>query len=76
MQTSRLVAAGCLAGIAVTFGLSRVVRAGGGAGSIWDPGVEACVLPVLVVIAIGALASWMPSRRALKINPSDLLRTT
>jgi ABC-type antimicrobial peptide transport system permease subunit len=34
------------------------------------------VLPVLVVIAIGALASWMPSRRALKINPSDLLRTT
>jgi putative ABC transport system permease protein len=76
MQTSRLVAAGCLAGIAVTFGLSRVVRAGGGAGSIWDPGVEAFVLPVLVVVAIGALASWMPSRRALKINPSDLLRTT
>lgn len=76
MQSFRLVAAGCLAGIAVTFGLSRIVRAGGGAGSIWDPGPEAFVIPVLVVIAIGAIASWMPSRRALKINPSDLLRTT
>ena len=76
LQSFRLVAAGCLAGIAVTFALSRVVRAGGGAGSIWDPGVRAFVLPVLLILGIGALATWMPSRRALKINPSDLLRTT
>ena len=76
VQSFRLVAAGCLAGVAVTFGLSRVVRASGGAGSIWDPGLEAFMLPLLIIIVIGALASWIPSRRALRINPSDLLRTT
>jgi putative ABC transport system permease protein len=71
----RLIAAGAAAGIAVTFGLSRIVRSQGGAGSIWDPGVEAFVIPVLIVIVIGALATWIPSRRALRINPADLLRT-
>jgi ABC-type antimicrobial peptide transport system permease subunit len=76
MQSFRLVAVGCLAGIAVTFALSRVVRAGGGAGSIWDPGVEAFVLPMLAIVIVGALATWIPALRALKINPADLLRTT
>jgi ABC-type antimicrobial peptide transport system permease subunit len=31
---------------------------------------------VLILIAIGILASWIPSRRALKINPAIALRTT
>jgi predicted permease len=75
-HTLRLVAVGVTAGIALTFGLSRIVRTRGGAGSIWDPGVEAFVLPVLIVIVIAALATWIPSRRALRINPADLLRTT
>jgi predicted permease len=73
-HTVRLVGAGVAVGIAVTFGLSRVVRSRGGAGSIWDPGVEAFLIPVLIVIVVGALATWIPSRRASRINPADLLR--
>jgi ABC-type antimicrobial peptide transport system permease subunit len=73
-QTVRLIAIGGGAGIATTFALSRVVRALGGAGSVWDPGAQAFVIPVLVVVAIGAVATWIPSRRALKINPAELLR--
>jgi putative ABC transport system permease protein len=72
----RLVAAGSVAGIGVTFGLSRVVRASGGAGSIYDPPLGAFVVPVLAVVAIGAIAAWVPSRRALRINPATLLKTT
>jgi predicted permease len=75
-QTLRLILVGSAAGIAVTFSLSRVVRAGGGAGSIYDPPLHAFVWPVLIVLALGALATWIPSRRALKIDPSALLRTT
>jgi ABC-type antimicrobial peptide transport system permease subunit len=57
------------------FALSRLVRSGGGAGSIWDPALHSFLLPVMVVVAIGALATWIPSRRALKIDPVVLLRT-
>ena len=74
-HTLRLVGVGATAGIAVAFGLARVVRTSGGAGSIWDPGVQAFVIPVLLVVVIGAVATWIPSRRALRINPADLLRT-
>ena len=75
-QSLRLVVVGTGAGIAVTFALSRIVRANGGAGSIWDPGVQAFVAPVLVVLVIGVLATWIPSRRAMTINPADLLKST
>ena len=75
-QTSRLVGIGVLIGVSITFGLSRIVRAGGGAGSIYDPQLLAFVLPVIILIGIGLLASWIPSRRALKINPAIVLRTT
>jgi ABC-type lipoprotein release transport system permease subunit len=30
---------------------------------------------VLIIAVIGALATWIPSRRALRINPAVLLRT-
>jgi hypothetical protein len=70
----RLVGIGASVGIAVTFGLSRVVRASGGAGSIFDPPLHVFVWPVVAVIVIGAVATWVPSRRALRINPAVLLR--
>jgi ABC-type antimicrobial peptide transport system permease subunit len=67
---------GTAAGVGLTFALSRVVRANGGAGSIYDPPWPAFVVPILIVAAIGILATWIPSRRALRINPSALLRAT
>jgi putative ABC transport system permease protein len=74
--TVRLVAMGSILGIAVTFALARVVRAAGGAGSVFDPPISAFVAPIVIVVAIGALATWVPSRRASKIDPATLLRTT
>jgi predicted permease len=75
-HSARLLAMGTVAGIGLTFALSRIVRANGGAGSIYDPPWPAFVVPILIVAMIGALATWIPSRRALKINPSALLRAT
>ncbi len=74
-HTLRLIAVGSTLGLLLMFGLARVVRAGGGAGSIWDPALHSFVVPVVVVLAVGALATWIPSRRALKIDPVVLLRT-
>jgi predicted permease len=73
-QSLKLVAVGCTFGIGFTFALSRVVRASGGAGSIWDPAAQAFVAPLFVVLLMGVLATWLPSRRALRINPAALLR--
>ena len=70
----RLVLIGLACGIALTFGLSRVVRAAGGAGSLYDPPWPAFVLPVLIVIVVAILATWIPTRRALRINPASLLK--
>ena len=74
-HTLRLIAVGSTLGLVLMYALARVVRAGGGAGSIWDPSLHAFIVPVIVVFIVGALASWIPSRRALKIDPVVLLRT-
>jgi len=71
----RLVAAGGVLGLATTFVLGRVVRASGGAGSIFDPPGHVFMAPALLVVAIAALATWVPSRRAARVDPSVLLRT-
>jgi putative ABC transport system permease protein len=75
-HTTRLVGIGATVGIALTFALSRVVRASGGAGSVFDPPAHVFAWPVVAVLVIGAVATWMPCRRALKINPAVLLRST
>ena len=72
----RLLLMGTACGVGLTFALSRIVRAGGGDGSIYDPDWPAFAVPVLIVFVIGALATLMPSRRATKIDPAVLLRTT
>ena len=74
-QSLKLVGAGCAFGIGLTFALSRIVRASGGAGSIWDPAMQAFIAPLLVVAIIAVFATWLPSRRAMRINPAALLRT-
>ena len=72
----RLVALGTLLGVGATFALSRIVRASGGGGSFLDPRWPAFMVPVLIIAAVGLLATWVPSRRALRINPAILLRST
>jgi putative ABC transport system permease protein len=75
-HTIRLLATGSALGVALTVGLSRVIRASGGAGSILDAPVHVLIAPLLIVLVIGALATWIPSRRAVKIDPAALLRST
>ena len=72
----RLVAAGTIIGIGTTFALGRIVRASGGGGSFLDPRWPSFVVPVLIIAVIGLFATWVPSRRALRINPAILLRST
>lgn len=69
----RLVAFGLVLGTGATFALTRIAQ---GAGGVFDsPGWQAFVIPILIVVGVGALATWIPSRRALAINPAELLRT-
>jgi ABC-type antimicrobial peptide transport system permease subunit len=70
------VSVGAALGVALTFGLSRLVRASGGAGSIYDPAWPAFVIPVLIVLAVAAVATWIPTRRALRVDPALLLKAT
>jgi predicted permease len=73
-HTVRLVVTGSIAGLVAMLGLAKIVRAGGGAGSIWDPSVMAFVVPIVLVCGVAAVATWVPSRRALSIDPAVLLR--
>src|SRR5262245_63385322 len=63
----RLVGPGILFGIGTTFGLSRFVQ---GQGGVFDsPSLGVFFVPMTIVIAIGSLATWLPSRRARSVNP-------
>jgi putative ABC transport system permease protein len=70
----RLLGAGTLLGGGLTFALARLVRASGGGGSMFDPGLPAFLVPVLLVLTVGVLAMWVPSRRARLIDPAVLLK--
>jgi putative ABC transport system permease protein len=75
-NTLTLLAIGALAGVGVTFGVTRFVRAAGGGGSAFDtPGWQAFAVPVLIVLGVGLLATWIPTRRAMAADPARLLRT-
>ena len=75
-RSARLLALGAFGGVALTFALSRVVRASGGTGSMYDPPWPAFVVPVLIVCAVGAVATWVPSRRVRRLDPVVLLKGT
>jgi ABC-type antimicrobial peptide transport system permease subunit len=75
-HSARLILIGTACGIGLTFALSRIVRASGGAGGVYDPDWPSFVAPVLVIAAIGAAATWIPSRRAMRVDPAAVLRST
>jgi predicted permease len=71
----RLLLIGSVLGVVVTFALSRVVRAIGGAGSLFDtPDWPAFVIPCLIMLGVAAIATWIPTQRALQAEPAMLLR--
>ena len=68
----QLVGAGLLIGVAASFATNRLL-----ASQLWrlspnDPATFAAVMAV--VIAIGALACWVPARRAVRVQPMAALR--
>ena len=70
----RMLGLGTAIGIALTYALTRIAQ---GRGGFFDsPGWRAFVVPMLMIAAIAALATVIPMLRALRINPSSLLRTT
>jgi putative ABC transport system permease protein len=70
-----LIGVGSVLGVMFTFALSRVVRASGGAGSMFDtPAWPAFIVPTLIIALVGTIATWIPSRRALRTEPAVLLR--
>jgi len=71
----RLVVLGALCGVGATFALSRIVRHYGAEGSFLDPSWASFAVPVGIILAIGVVAAWAPSRRAARIDPATLLRT-
>jgi ABC-type lipoprotein release transport system permease subunit len=54
--------------------LRQFVRSAGGAGSSFDPQWRAFAAPILILVVIGALATWLPTHRARRIDAARLLR--
>ena len=68
----RMLGLGTAIGTALTFALTRLAQ---GRGGVFDsPGWQAFVVPMAIIVAIGAIATVIPMQRALRINPSSLLR--
>ena len=64
--------AGGLSGIAALELARPLLARALGAGFAWSPWLDAAVVGVLV--AAGALASWVPARRAARLDPQGALR--
>ena len=73
-ESVRLIVIGTMFGVGATFGLSQIGRAAGGGGSMMDPNWVSFLTPVVIIAVIAALATWIPLRRALRLDPSVLLR--
>jgi putative ABC transport system permease protein len=71
-QAARIAAAGMLIGMLASFGLARLMTKLLFDVSPADPVTFAAVTVVLAAIAL--LASWIPARRTLRVDPMRALR--
>jgi putative ABC transport system permease protein len=71
-QGMRLALVGVVAGIAASFGLTRLLSAFLFGVKPWDPPVF--ILAPSILSAIALLAVWLPATRASKVDPSEALR--
>jgi putative ABC transport system permease protein len=71
-RVARLVGAGVIAGVLVSLWLSRFVEALLFGLTPRDP--TTLVVAALILIVVGALAGWIPARRASRIDPARVLR--
>jgi ABC-type antimicrobial peptide transport system permease subunit len=71
-QGTALAVVGAAIGLVGAFGLARVLRTLLVGVSAHDPAIFATVSGTLILVAI--LASWLPARRASRIQPVDALR--
>jgi putative ABC transport system permease protein len=70
----RLAVAGIAIGLAASYALTRLMATLLFDTSATDPTTFA--ISAIVFIAVGALSSYIPARRALRVNPGDALRST
>ena len=68
-----LTAAGLLLGLPVSFAITRFISTLVYGISTTDPATFIAVAGVLMLVAF--LASYLPARRALNLNPVDILRS-
>jgi ABC-type antimicrobial peptide transport system permease subunit len=71
-QGTALALVGAGIGLVGAFGLARVLRTLLVGVSAQDPAIFAAVPGTLILVAI--LASWLPARRASRIQPVEALR--
>jgi len=71
-QTLRPVAVGIAIGIAIAAGAGRVLQSVLFGVSPFDP--VTYVIAPLVMVAVAALATWLPTRQALQADPVKTLR--
>ena len=71
-QGMRLASVGIVAGIAASFGLTRLLSTFLFGVKPWDPAVF--VSASLILTAIALLAVWLPAARASKVDPMQALR--
>lgn len=68
----RVVAVGLAGGVGTAMVLTRLAQ---GSGGIFDsPGAAAFLVPLAIVNLVAILATWVPARRAMRIEPALLLR--
>jgi putative ABC transport system permease protein len=71
-QAGAWIATGVVVGVAGSLALAGAIRGLLFEVSAWDP--VSFLIPAVTLCAVGALAAWVPSRRAARVDPVVALR--